>query len=104
MLVWIVKQKVNFFVIQKVWKLKLYNSLLISFQVQEEKINLNSEASKMSQEQPASSTDLEIKEIQTKQIKPKYPENKRYRNSIPDSKLETKIDKPKFSSKWASVF
>ena len=31
-------------------KLKLYNSLLISYQVQEEKINLNPEASNMSQE------------------------------------------------------
>ena len=54
-------------------KLKLYNSLLISYQVQEEKINLNSEASNMSQEQPASGTEHEIKEIKTKQIKPKKP-------------------------------
>ena len=83
-------------------KLKLYNSLLISYQVQEEKINLNSEASNMSQEQPASGTEHEIKEIKTKQIKPKKPRKQKIQKL--DSKLTNKIDKPKFSSKWASLF
>ena len=83
-------------------KLKLYNSLLISYQVQEEKINLNSEASNMSQEQPSRSTELEIKEIKTKQIKPKKPRKQKIQKL--DSKLTNKIDKPKFSSKWASLF
>ena len=83
-------------------KLKLYNSLLISYQVQEEKINLNSEASNMSQEQPASGTEPEIKEIKTKQIKPKKPRKQKIQKL--DSKLTNKIDKPKFSSKWASLF
>ena len=83
-------------------KLKLYNSLLISYQVQEEKINLNSEASNMSQEQPASGTEHEIKEIKTKQIKPKKPRKQKIQKL--ESKLTNKIDKPKFSSKWPSLF
>ena len=83
-------------------KLKLYNSLLISYQVQEEKINLNSEASFMSKEKPASSTELEIKEIKTKQIKPKKPRKQKIQKL--DSKLTNKIDKPNFLSKWASLF
>ena len=83
-------------------KLKLYNSLLFSYQVQEEKINLNPEASNMSQEQPASGTEHEIKEIKTKQIKPKKPRKQKIQKL--DSKLTNKIDKPKFSSKWASLF
>ena len=83
-------------------KLKLYNSLLISYQVQEEKINLNTEASNISQEQPARSTELEIKEIKTEQIKPKKPRKQKIQKL--DSKLTNKIDKPKFSSKWASLF